>query len=316
MLLRQITKADGGPNTNPALVTLALSAMSAQAPLLDYAQFYPMVGNSDSINGVALATGVGENRAVGSDYTPNTLSPSAVAGSLIILGDKAQTDIAYERRGSAALGSERARQLESASKSIARHFMDQFINGTGLTVYMNGLKAQVTNTTSLGTDGLEVALGNSDANKTKQQQFIEGLDEMLATVNGGADVIVMDALTRARLQAVGREYVTVSTVTDAFGRQQILQTYQGIPIISAGYAKDNTTKILPFTETSGSNTDCGSVYGIKFGEKENCTLMTNSGLVVKDMGLSGTFYLTLVEMDAQTILVDSKSVGRLTGVRL
>lgn len=303
-------------SSTPELRSLALSAFESEAPLFRYAEWYKMTGNADTFTTNATALG-GQTRTVNNDYSPVTSSVNETTVSLKILGDVIRTDQAFERRGFTTT-SERARQLESFSRSLGRFCTDQFINGDGSGSTLVGVKELIPSgqIISMGTNGDTVPLGNSDANKQKQQQFLEKLDELIGSVYGNASVIMMNYKMIARLRAIAREYINVQTVNDAFGSQQVFDSYMGVPIISSGVAKDGVTQVIGNEETVGTNDDCTSIYAIRFGEKENLSIATNNGLQVYDRGIVGVYYVTTVELDAAIALVHSKSIAQLEGIRL
>lgn len=319
MLLQQISTARQGVGTNPDLQSVALGAMISAAPILQFAEFYSFSGNADVVPENSTVAG-GAGRLLNADYTPvdsgvttRTLAPQ-------ILGDVIRTDQALERRftGIEGIASERARQLISFSRGIGRYFTDQFINGNNTAPQLHGIRPRIIagQTASMGTNGDTVPLGNSDANVVKQQAFLEKLYELIGLVPDGAQVLVMNSRAIARLQAIARQYVTVTQVNDAFGIPQQFTTFNGIPVINSGLAKDGTTQIITNTETQGTSTDCTTIYALRFGERENVSIGTNIGLQVYDRGLVGSQFVTAVEMDANILIQNDRAVARLVGIRL
>lgn len=297
---------------NPALRTIAIGEMYKATQLFNYAEFYSMIGNSDAPKKVATEAG-GSERAINADYTGANGAPAYGSVTLQILGDLIKTDLAYERRGG-SIESERERELKSFASGIGRYFMYQFINGTGSSNQIAGLITQIqaSETLSMGVNGAQVPLGNSDANKGAQQAFLEALDSLIASVGAGG-VLFMNPKTISRLTAIAREYVKVDNVDGVFG---LVTSYNGVPIVNSGYSKDKTTLVQGQAETVGTSSDCCSVYCVRFGEKVDTTIATNVGLQVRDRGLVGVQYNTLVEMDAQVAILNAKSAFRLKGVRL
>jgi len=316
MLLDQISQSSTVAGADADLQALVLGAMKAESPWFNYARFYPITGNADTFVKPSTQTG-GTTRTVNNDYSGANTSVTEGTVTLRILGDALRTDISIERRGFTPQ-SERARQLESFARGLARYIVDQSINGTGTSPAMHGITALIDSgqVLSMGTDGAPVPLGNESDIKSAQQFFLEKIDEMIETVAGGAQVLVMNGRTIARLKAIAREYISITNVVDAFGTQQTLTSYNGIPIINSGYGKDGTTLVIPNTETVGVSDDCTSIYAIRFGEKDAVTYATSKGLQVYDRGMTTVHYNTLVEMDVNMAIVNPKSVAKLTGIRL
>lgn len=319
-LLRTLSGNDGQGNENAALRTAFLAAMEPECPILNYAQFYSITGNADTIQSANELTGAGEQRAVNADFSTRAQSTSnEITATLRISGDEIETDRALERRGLDIAGL-RLRDLKTYARSFGRYVMDQFVNGTGTGQNVSGFATLVDASQQFilggGTDGQVVALGNSDANKVLQQEFLADLDALIESVIGGAEFLLMDAQLVARLKAIAREYVTVSNVQDAFGRTQQITEYNGVPIIRSGFASDGTTKVIPFSETVGATANCGSIYAGRFGEQTDITCPTNVGLVLKDHGLDGSHYLTSFEMDWNVALQNVKALSELRGIAL
>lgn len=318
MRLNQINASDGQSGDSPALRALAIAALTAAAPILNYAEFYQMVGNADKVAKASTAAG-GEVRAINTNFDVTETDVAFADAALTILGDMIGTDQALERRGY-TIQSERARQLEGFCRGLGRFFTEQLIIGSGTSNQLSGIKTIMPSGQILkygGNNGATVLLGNSDTNKTTQQAFIEALDELISMVSGGATVLICNDKVRARLQSVLREYVTITTITDAMGQPMQLTTYNGIPVLDAGFKKDGTTKIITNTETLGTSTSvCSSIYAVRFGERVDFSIATTNGLNVKDLGLDGNKYISSVEFDAGTLLQNDKAIAVMQGIKL
>ena len=302
-------------DSNPALRAVALGEMRGVSQIFDFAEFYSFVGNADAPKKPAAEAG-GSERTINNDYAGVVGAPNYGMVTLQIFGDKVKTDLAYERRGG-NVESERVRELQSFARGLGRYFMYQLINGTGVAPQMHGLKAliQAAQTLSLdgaGAAGKQVPLGNSDANKALQQAFIEKLNELIANVGQGG-ILIMNPKMISRLSAIAREYVQYTNINGVFGP---VTMYNNVPIINPGYSKDLITPVLPQNEVVGANNDCCSIYAVRYGEKADTTIGTNVGLQVRDLGLVATQYTTLVEMDADQVILGATSAWRLQGIQL
>lgn len=304
-------------DSNPALQAVALNEMRLASQIFEYAEFYQMVGNADN---PATAAGyhAGDSRAVNSDYTGVATALSEATLTLKILGDTVKTDIAYERRGG-NIESERVRQLKGAAKGIGRHFMDLVINGNDSSVatQFDGLaiKCNENSTETVlggGSDGAQVVLGNDNTAKKSQQQFLYYIDYIISLV-GNPSCLIMGQNGVSYLSAIAREFLAVQTVDAALG--QNVTFYKGIPIVNAGYSHDLTTSVIGVAETCGSSTDCSSIYAVKFGEKEETTFATNVGVQVRDRGLVGSQYVTMIDFDCVLGTLNTKASRALKGIR-
>jgi hypothetical protein len=299
-----------------ALRQVVIAEMRAESPILEDIEFYTMIGSADTPRKNATALG-GANRAINAAWGANTTAPAFGAVALKILGDQVQTDRAYERRGG-DIGSERLRELKAFSRSLARYFTDQVFNGALDATHFSGLyelvDASMIFNLNGDANGSSVTLGNSDAARASQQKFLEAIDVLIQET--GATVLAMPTKVRSRLITLGRDFVTVSNVTDAIGNPVQLLTYNGVKVVVPGYKKDKASgPILTSTEVLGtSGAACSSVWALRPGEKVDLTYATNVGVEVADRGLQGNLYTTDVEFDADSELLDIKALGRLRGV--
>lgn len=313
-------QSDQSSQENAALRAVVINEMRGAAPMLNFAEFYQMTGNADTPLKAATATG-GASRAINADYSTNKTAPAYGAITLKILGDKIETDIAYERRGpKGSLENERTRQLVTFSQALGRYLQDQMINGATSATDWDGLKAAIAAGQVLKcggstmVDGFKVALGNDNAAKESQQIFKESVDELIASVIGGASCLIVPPKGISRMSTIGMQFVQKGSIDAVFADQ--LGIYNGVPVVNAGYGKDGSTAVIPLTETLGGNTDCASFYAVRFGEKENVTFATNVGVQVKDLGLVTVLYTTLVDFDTDMVILNAKAAWRLQGIRL
>ncbi len=290
-----------------------VNAMLEKSNVLREVEFYRMVGNADYTRKVSNASG-GKFRSVNNDYADNQVDPQFANPTLKIFGDKVQTDRAHERRGS-DIASVRASDLLSFAYSLGKQFQNYFFNGdsSASPAQFDGLKKMVPSSQKItaATNGLAVQLGNSTTAKTSQQQFLELIDALIQSVDGGAQAICMDGTLLSRLTTIARDQVSFQL--NEFGQQ--VAFYNGIPILTSGFDKSGN-KILPFTETVGTSTDCTSVYAFRSGEKEDLSFATNVGVEVKDLGLVGVHYTYSVDFDLDSVLLNDKAIARLEGIRL
>jgi hypothetical protein len=260
----------------------------------------------------------GETRTIGTDYTAVSNTPAFGASNLKIYGGKVKTDQAYIRRG-VDIGDQRLLDLRNFSKSLGRYFMDKLINEALAAATFSGLKEQATAlsrvTHYVGSDGGSFPAGTVATDVKLQHGFFETLDAEIEVVN--PDVLVMPGALKARLKAVARGALEVINVQDFYGANQRVETYNGIPIVNAGYAANGSTSVITITETLGnSGAACTSLYLLKFGEAEDITVSTNVGMDVEDLGLVGTEYITMVEFDVDLLVLNAKALGRIDGIKL
>ncbi|MEG8946609.1 major capsid protein [Rosettibacter firmus] len=304
MKLQQISAQD-------TLTQQVVTQMISRATVLEFAEFYSIIGNADYTRKAAAASG-GQFRALDSDYPDNKISPAFANPILKILGDKVQVDRAHERRG-LDIASVRARELMNFAQSLGKQFQKYFFNGQASATEFDGLKNIVPTSQKIvaATNGLSIPLGNDNTAKTSQQKFLELVNKLIRKIDGGAQVLFMNGDTLSRLTTIAREFIQWQV--NQFG--QLIPYFNGIPIRDAGYDKDGNL-IIGFDETVGTSTDCTSIYAVRFGEGADLSIATNVGVEVKDLGLVGVHYTHSVEFDADIVLLNDKSVAKLEGIRL
>lgn len=305
MRIQQVSARD-------TLTQQVVSQMISRSTVLTIAEFYQMVGNADNKRKAATATG-GQFRAVDSDYAANQITPAFATPTLKVLGDKVQVDRAHERRG-ADVASVRARELLNFGQNLGRQFQNYFFNGdTGVSaLQFSGLKVQMPAAQKItaAEDGHAIVLGNDSAAKASQQKYLELLDRLIESIDGGAQALFMDGILHARTTTIASAQITWEK--SEFGVP--VAFYNRVPILPAGFDKDGN-RILPHTEVVGaSGAACTSVYAVRFGEGIDLSLATNVGVEVKDLGLVGVHYTHSVELDCDLAILNNKAVARLEGI--
>ena len=304
MKLFQISESD-------ELTQMVVKKMTERANVLLFAEFYSMFGNAEYARKAASASG-GQFRALDLDYSDNIISPTFTSPALKILGDHIQVDQAHERRGY-DIGSVRASELLNFAMNLGRQFQNYFFNGDSSATIeeFDGLKKilPVAQKITAATNGLSIDVGNSDTAKGKQQKFLELLESLIENVDGGAQVLFMDGKTLSRLSTIARDYL--STQVNEFGVP--IRYFNDIPVLPAGYDK-NGNRVICHTETVGNANACTSIYAVRFGERADLSIATNTGIEVKDLGLIGTFYTHKVELDIAPVVLNDKAIARLEGI--
>lgn len=294
------------------LTARVVAMLMTFAPILQFAEFYSMVGNADNLRKEATASG-GSFRALNSDFASNEVDPVFASVALKILGDKVSVDKAHERRGG-DIASVRLSELDNFSKKLARQFQNYFVNAdSAVANQFSGLKKIMPAGQKItpATNGIQVTLGNTDTAKKQQQVFIEYINQLIESVENGAQLLMMDTTTLSRLDSIAREFIKYDKTN--FGTR--IAFFNEIPIILSGYDKAGA-KVIPHTETVGTSTDCTSIYALRFGEKSDLTFATNIGVQVDDLGLVGVHYTHNVDLDLDLALASDKAVARLEGVRI
>lgn len=294
-----------------------------KSPLLaSNIEFFKKPGSSVSVrNGGAIDGVIGQTRTLGQNYAPKTVAPTYTNASRKMLGDTVRIDIAYERMGY-DLPSELSAQLTRRVRELAYNFNYMLIKGDpaaeGHETEFAGLKSLVaeSRTVTAGTNGMSLALGNSDTSKKAQQGFLEKIDETVALCEGTNKVIITNSLIMSRLNAVAREYLTIQK--NEFGVP--VTYYNTIPLINIGdylTSQDTYKKIIDFDETVGSAVNCASLYVASFEEEDGVSFATcDGGFTVYPVQKNGNFLECMFELITDSVLVRSSALSKLEGLKL
>jgi hypothetical protein len=287
-----------------------------ESVVLDRIPLLEIEGNAYAYNAELTLPGV-EFRAVNAAYTESTGTFQQLTESLVILGGDADVDRFIQQTRS-NLNDQRAAQTRLKVKSATYKFQDAFINGD-VAVDANsfdGLKKRLTGGQVLvaATNGLAV-VGADDA---ARHLFLDKLDELIAAVDGpdAEKELYMNGLIRSKIYSSARRLTIADQGIDDFGRR--ITTYRGIPLIDIGTKSDNSTLILPQTETVGASSVTSSIYCVRFGQDEGdrgVTGLTNGGVDVRDLGELETkpVFRTRIEFYCGLALFGPKAAARLTG---
>lgn len=283
--------------------------MLASHPLMQYLEFYTHIGNADTPRSRGTSSG-GAFRAKGSDYSASDVTPQFGATALKIFGDAFTVDQADIRR-SIDIDGYISDELAVYAEEQTYNFTEQLVHGAGTGNAFTGIAGLCDSEqkVALATNGDTVPLGNSDANRTKQQAFFEKLDKAINKTRGGARIIMMNSDLLSRITNIYREAFRWIA-----GVGENIPTYKGIPVIPMGYDADGN-EILPFNETQGSSTTCSSIYIVSPGQKTKFTIATNTGVNVY-LSKENEKRRVTVEGDFDPNKLDAKAISAVTGIKL
>lgn len=291
---------------NQAQRNLISAEMRLWCPLLDYLEFYQMVGSSDKPLKESSATG-GKLRDVNEAWPDNVVDPEYGDVMLKIYGDKIQVDDAHVRRhaGDArvVLASLRLREIKKWARRVGQNLMYGIVN--------NSVAAN-----PKAWDGLVAALpagrtaSHNDTISTddKLKALVEKIAYGITDIPGGAGFILMDAGVRSRLSTLGMGYVQLGM--NELGTQ--VNTIENTPIVVAGYNSAGA-RVLPWT--SGVNGNATRVIIGRSSEAADIAFASNVGLVVKDLGLIDPHWTTKVEFDIDMEILNDESIYVIDEIR-
>ncbi|MEO6084435.1 MAG: major capsid protein [Umezawaea sp.] len=306
-----LTLAESAKLSQDDLQRGVLETFVQASPVLDRIPFLTINGNAYAYNEEATLPGV-EFRLVNEGYSESTGTVNPKSEALVILGGDADVDtFIVQTRGN--LTEQRAVQTAMKVKAASYKFQDHFVNGDTATdpKGFDGLKkrlvgAQVIDT---ATNGLGPVAGGHD--------FFDKLDELVALVAGGADVLYANRAVIAKLLSAGRRMGGAEMVREDLTGKRVVM-WHGIPVLDLGQTAAGV-EILPRNEKQGTALDASSIYAVKFGGDEGdqaVTGLTNGGVQVRDIGEldAKPVYRTRLEFFCGLALFGGKAAARLRGV--
>lgn len=316
MLLYQASAGD-------AVTSMVLNELRKWAPFLEFLHFFKADGSGATERYGDDIDGTFATRSIGEDFDSQAVAPEYGTFALKILGKNVKIDIAYEERGG-DVPSEFQIKLKNWAMNAGRNLMYYLIDGNSATnsEQFNGLRKIIALLVAGGVDdriispaggnGIAIPLGNDNTARKAQQQFLELLDNLIESVDGGANCLMMDGLLLNRINAVAKEMCTITL--NQWGAT--VGDYKGIPIVPTSRKHDGS-RIIPWTETVGTSTDCTSVFAFNSQEKANLTAMTTrTGLKVYPMEKVGNFYQHMVQLQMDMAALSKRCAAKLEGVRL
>lgn len=288
-----------------------VETVAADSFLLTNLPFIEVTGNSYRYAQEATLGGAAV-RTVNNGYTEATGTFAEKTATLAILGGYADVDRYIIQTRGGTIEDHRTATTAMKAKATRLLFHDLFINGNdsvtgefdGIDVLIDGTSQEI----STATNGMPIVGTDSD----DRQAFFDKIDELLSLVDGGADVLIMNADVLAKFKSAARRESVYDETRDAFGNQ--VASYNGVPLVDIGNNASGAA-IIAQNETQGSSEVASSIYAVRFGE-DGVVGLTNGWVDVKDLGEIPTppAYRTRIEWFASVALVHPKAAAVLRGV--
>ena len=194
-------------------------------------------------------------RNVGSEYTPGEAKREKKTTSAAIMGGSFQVDRVLQNTSGAA--DELAFQAEQKIKATANYFHNMAINGDAENGGFDGLKKLLSGSANELTS--QVSLTTSSELDENYNAFLDEMDAFLATLDGNADLLLMNTQMLIKLRSIARRAGYYERSQDDFGRT--VETYAGIPMMDMGkfFDGENSTDVIP---TEGGKT---AIYAVCLG---------------------------------------------------
>lgn len=201
-------------------------------------------------------------RAINGEFAPGEAIREKKTTSAIIMGGSFQVDRVLQNTSGAV--DELAFQAEQKIKATANYFHNLVINGSvaeddagfvGGT--FDGLRKLIGGTSSEYTSGID--LSTSAAMDENCNAFLDQMDMLMAAVDGGAGILMMNRAMLVKLRSIARRAGYYERGKDDFGR--VVETYAGVPMVDMGVYFDGESS-MDVVATEGGKT---SIYAAALG---------------------------------------------------
>ncbi len=297
-----LTLAEAEKYSNDVLLKGVIETILKDRPLLEFLPFIPIAGNGLTYDRESTLAGA-QFYDVGDTWVESTPTVTQVTAKLKVVGGDADVDNFLARtRGN-------VQDLEAAiiilkAKAVADKLEDTLMNGDSSvdTKSFDGLDVLI------GSGAQQVSMGASGATLT-----LAKLDELVDTVLGGKpDLLVMSKRSRRTLNSLSRTTSSgvVSHDRTTFGN--IVDLYQGIPVVTSDYISD--------AKTVGASSDCSTIYAFRMGEGAFAGLSSVGAPSIVETERIGSLETkdatrTRVKAYVSCALFNTKAAAKLIGVR-
>lgn len=245
-------------------------------------------------------------RAVNGEYVPSEVEKQRYTTDLKVFGGSFQIDRIIADMG--GIADEVNLQASQKVKAASALFNDTIINGNSSenALVFDGLDVAVTGSdTEYNAKGTTIDLSTTEAIKANAPDFVNQLDEWLATMDG-VSAIMCNSKMLAKFRAVAREMGMYQLTKNDFGQK--VEHFGDIPFVDLG-AKCGTNDPVIGIDGSGET----SIYAVRFGIDGFHAISMAGQAPVKiwlpDFSTAGPVKTGEVEMVAGCALKSTKAAG-------
>jgi HK97 family phage major capsid protein len=275
--MASVTLAESAKLSQDLLITGVIENIISVNPIFEVLPFMEIEGNALGFN---RENALGDAQYLGVGSTITAKNPSSytyvTAGLTTLLGDAELNGLIEATRSNKQ--DQRAAQVASKAKSIARQFQDTMINGDGTSNTFQGILA-------LTPAGQKISTGTNGSQLTFD--ILDQLIDVVKDKDGQVDYLMMPFRTRRAyfnlLRTLGGASVN-EVMNLPSGRQ--VPMYRGVPIF--------VNDFIPTNQTVGSSTTCTSVVAGTFDDGSGMhgisglTAIGNAGIRVENIGAKET----------------------------
>ena len=249
-------------------------------------------------------------RAVGGEYTPGEAKREKKTTSAVIMGGSFQVDRVLQNTSGAA--DEVAFQAEQKIKATANCFHNMVVNGNTEEGGFDGLKKLLTGTANELT--ASVSLTTSQELDENYNAFLDEMDAFLATLDGNADMLLMNTQMLIKLRSIARRAGYYERSVDDFGKT--VETYAGIPMVDMGKYFDGESSVDVIPTEDGKT----AIYAVCLGlDGFHGISPTGTGVVnsyMPDLAAPGAVKTGEVELVAGVALKNTLKAAVLKGIAI
>ena len=262
-------------------------------------------------------------RTINSEYTAGEAKREKKTTNAIIMGGSFQVDRVLQNTSGAV--DELAFQAEQKIKATANYFHNLVINGTsassgagfvpntfdGLAKLLGGSSNEFTSTVDITTSAA------MDSNKNA---FLDELDGLLAAVDGGASMLLMNTAMLIKARSIARRAGYYERSKDDFGR--VVETYGGVPMVDLGkyYNGSASVDVVGTSVPSSSAAGSTAIYAVSLGlDGFHGISPTGTGIInsyMPDMTSPGAVKKGEVELVAGVALKNTLKAAVLKGIAI
>lgn len=248
-------------------------------------------------------------RAFNTEYTPGKATRQRYTVDLKPLGGSFEIDRVLARLGAAATNEE-SFQFDQLTKTVRDHFQWAIINGDieraggDNAEGFDGLsKALRSSSTEINADATLDWTAGTIATEALAHTALDSLDQLVNKVDGGANAILGNEQSLARVRSIARRAGYYSRTEDALGR--VVEKYGSQVLVDLGYVGDGGQVIGTGNRDVDSSTYTIAVTGSPTGGTFKITLNVDGGGDVE----SGTIAFDATAATIQTALRAMSNVG-------
>lgn len=262
------------------------------------------------------------SREINSEYTAAEAKRTEKTSKAIVMGGAFQIDRVIQDTSGAI--DELSFQMEQAIKATSNYFHNLVINGTSassgagyVTGTFDGLKA-IANESGGNKTSATVSLAGESATASNYQAFLDEVDAWLSTMDGRPTMLLMNTKMLNKMRSCARRAGYYDRTKDDFGRY--VESYNGIPLMDAGYYYNGTTteEIIKTTAASTSAAGTTDMYAVNIAIDGFHGISPTGSKVINtylpDFSEPGAVKKGEVELVAGVVAKNTKKIAMLSGI--